>query len=135
MPQCEGDAPTAQRLRDLVAASRAKQGKSALEENDLLNRIALYHACDMAQTGRADVAGSDGSNVVDRARAVGYPTCGVTQLIGAGGSADGTVSAWLEMEAQRDQVLGQSSDEIGTGVARAADGRLWHSVVLGDDCR
>lgn len=135
VPQCTGDAPTADRLRELVAASRAAQGKETLKENDLLNRIALYHACDMARTGRADVAGSDGSNVVDRARAVGFPTCSVTQLVGAGGTADGTVAGWLSQDAQRVQILGQSDAAIGSGAARGADGRMWHSVVLGDNCR
>jgi uncharacterized protein YkwD len=135
VPQCTGDAPNAERLRTLVAASRAVQGKEALTQNALLDRIALYHACDMARTGRADVAGSDGSNVVDRARGVGYPTCGVTQLVAVGGTADGTLATWLGQEAQRAQILGQSDEEIGSGAVRSADGRIWHSVVLGDNCR
>ena len=71
----------------------------------------------------------------DRARSVGYPTCGVVQLVGAGGTPEGTVNAWLVPGPQREQVLGQLSYQIGSGVARGADGRLWHSTVLGNNCR
>lgn len=133
--ECRGDAPAAARLTSAVRAARAADGKTDLEEAELLNRIAAAHACDMAQMGRADVAGSNGSNVVDRARSVGYPTCGVVQLVGTGGSPEGTVQAWLVPGPQREQVLGQLSYQIGSGVARSADGRVWNSVVLGNNCR
>lgn len=132
--QCSGDALAAQQLREGIAAARATEGKTALTESELLNRIAASHACDMARMGRADVAGSNGSNVVDRARAVGYPTCGVVQLVGSGSSAPATVAGWMVPGPNREQVLGQLSYEIGTGSARSADGRMWHSAVLGNDC-
>ncbi|WP_405405819.1 CAP domain-containing protein [Paracoccus sp. Ld10] len=133
--ECRGDADAGMRLTAAVGAARAAEGKDALAANADLDRIALSHACDMARTGRADVAGSNGSNVVDRARSVGYPTCGVVQLVGAGGTPEGTVNAWLIPGPQREQVLGQLSYQIGSGVARGADGRLWHSTVLGNNCR
>ena len=132
--QCNGDAQAAQQLRDGIAAARSTEGKTELAESDQLNRIAATHACDMARMGRPDVAGSNGSNVVDRARAVGYPTCGVTQLVGQGSSAPATVAQWMVPGPNREQVLGQLSYEVGSGAARGADGRIWHSVVLGNDC-
>ena len=133
--ECSGDMDAGQHLSAGVNAARAVEGKNALAPNAELDRIALSHACDMARMGRADVAGSNGSNVVDRARSVGYPTCGVVQLVGAGGTPEGTVNAWLIPGPQREQVLGQLSYQIGSGVARGADGRLWHSTVLGNNCR
>ncbi|MFN4059687.1 MAG: CAP domain-containing protein [Paracoccus hibiscisoli] len=133
--ECRGEPEAGARLSATVNAARLSEGKTVLAVNDQLDRIALAHACDMARTGRADVAGSNGSNVVDRARSVGYPTCGVVQLVGAGGTPEGTVAAWLVPGPLREQVLGQLSYQIGSGVARGADGRLWHSAVLGNNCR
>ncbi|MBU2956685.1 CAP domain-containing protein [Paracoccus sp. 1_MG-2023] len=132
---CQGDPALAERLSVAVETARRAEGKSVPARSAELDRIAQSHACDMALTGRADVAGSNGSNVVDRARAVGYPTCGVVQLVGSGTSPEGMVANWLVPGPNREQVLGQLSFDIGSGVARGADGRLWHSVVLGNDCR
>ncbi len=131
---CTGDAALQERMGEAVNAARAANGKVLLTANDDLIRIAQSHACDVAAMGRATVAGSNGSNVVDRARAVGYPTCGVAQLVAAGGTPEGVVAAWLRSEPHRVELMGQSSTELGTGVVRGADGRLWWSVVLGDDC-
>ncbi|MGZ3216352.1 CAP domain-containing protein [Paracoccus sp. T5] len=133
--QCSGDATLSARLSSAVNAARSAEGKTLLETVAPLDQIAQSHACDMARMGRASVAGSNGSNVVDRARAVEYPTCGVVQLVGAGGTPEGTVSAWLVPGPQREQVLGQLSYQIGSGVARGSDGRLWHSTVLGNNCQ
>jgi len=131
---CSGDAGQQAAMADAVNAARAAQGKIVLAPNAKLNQIAQSHACDVAAMGRATVAGSNGSNVVDRARAVDYPTCGVAQLVSIGGSPSGVVAGWLGSEPHRVELLGQSSDEVGAGAARGPDGRLWWSVVLGDDC-
>lgn len=132
---CTGDAALGQQMTDVVNATRSNQGKTLLEPEPRLNEIAVSHACDMARRGRLDVAGSNGSNVVDRARAVGYPTCGVVQLVGRGAGPSGVVSTWLGQRAQREQVLGQLSYQIGSGAVRGADGQVWYSVVLGNNCR
>ncbi|MDP5308245.1 CAP domain-containing protein [Paracoccus spongiarum] len=131
---CAGNAAAQQQMADAVNAARAAEGKTVLASSDQLVQIAQSHACDMAATGRATVAGSNGSNVVDRARAAGYPTCGVAQLISVGGQPGGVVASWLRSEPQRVELLGQLSDEVGAGVAQGPDGRMWWSVVLGNDC-
>lgn len=133
--ECSGDAAQAAQMATSVNATRAAEGKTGLASDARLDQIALSHACDMARGGRLDVAGSNGSNVVDRARAVGYPTCGVVQLVGQGSSAMAVLGSWMALPPQREQVLGQLSYQIGSGVARGADGRLWHSTVLGNNCR
>lgn len=131
---CTGDPALQQQMMDAVNAARAAEGKTILAANDQLVEIAQSHACDAAAMGRATVSGSNGSSVVDRARAVGYPTCGVAQLVAVGGAPLGVVSGWLGSKPHRVELLGQPSDEVGAGVVRGADGRLWWSVVLGDDC-
>lgn len=131
--QCTGDAAMAAQLDAAVNAARQAEGKILLDPAPRLAQVAQSHACDMAALGRVDVEGSNGSSVVDRARAVGYPACGVVQLVGRGGPAD-AVAGWLSQDAQRTELLGQPSRQIGSGVATGADGRPYFSVVLGDNC-
>lgn len=132
--QCTGDAARAAQLDAAVNAARAAEGKTLLDPAPALAQIAQSHACDMAERGRVDVEGSNGSSVVDRARAVGYPVCGVVQLVGRGGSPAEAVAGWLALGPQRTELLGQTSRELGSGQATGADGRIYYSVVLGDDC-
>lgn len=129
-----GDPADSQTMVEAVNAARGAQGKTILKNNVQLTEIAQRHACDIAATGQPSVAGSRGSNVVDRARAVGYPTCSVAQLVAVGGTAEGTVASWLVSLPHRAELLGQTSDEIGVGITRDASGRAWWSVVLGEDC-
>lgn len=132
---CTGDAAVAAALDGAVNAARQAEGKTLLDSAPLLAQVAQSHACDMAAFGRVDVEGSNGSSVVDRARAVGYPVCGVVQLVSRGGTPTGAVSTWLSQEAQRTELLGQTSRQLGSGYAIGADGRTYYSVVLGDNCR
>ncbi|WP_295046110.1 CAP domain-containing protein [uncultured Paracoccus sp.] len=133
--QCAGDPAMAAQMDAAVNATRQSQGKTPLAAAPLLAQVAQSHACDMARTGRVDVEGSNGSSVVDRARAAGYPVCGVVQLVGRGGGPADAVARWMGAQPQRTEVLGQSSRDLGSGVARGADGQVYYSVVLGDNCR
>lgn len=132
---CHGDAAIAAQLDGAVNAARETEGKTLLDSAPLLTQIAQSHACDMAALRRVDVEGSNGSSVVDRARAVGYPTCGVVQLVWRGGGPADAVANWLAREAQRTELLGQTSRQVGSGHATGADGVAYYSVVLGDNCR
>lgn len=132
---CQGNEGAAAALDRAVNAARQSEGKTLLPAAPALSRIAQSHACDMARLAHVDVEGSNGSSVLDRARAAGYPTCGVVQLVWRGSSPEDALSAWMARDAQRTEVLDQTSRQIGVGVATGADGRVYHSVVLGDDCR
>lgn len=132
---CTGDAAQSAVMGQAVNAARAAQGKTELDANEKLALIAQSHACDMARTGRVDVAGSNGSNVVDRARAADYRTCGVVQLVAKGGQAQDVMAGWLRSGPQRNELLGQLSLQLGSGYATGADGRGYWSVVLGNNCR
>lgn len=133
--RCAGDPGIAAQLAAAVNAARLAEGKTVLDPAPALAQIAQGHACDMAGQGRVDVEGSNGSSVVDRARAVGYPACGVVQLVGQGGSPADAVADWLARDAQRAELLGQPSRQIGVGYAAGVGGSAYYSVVLGDDCR
>lgn len=132
--QCASDPTISAQLDSAVNAARQAEGKTLLDSAPLLAQAAQSHACDMAQRGRLDVEGSNGSSVVDRARAVGYPACGVVQLVSRGGGPAQAVSGWLGTEAQRTELLGQTSRQVGSGSAQGANGMTYYSVVLGDNC-
>lgn len=131
---CLGDSALTQRLADAVNAAREGEGKTVLARNATLDQIAQSHACDMAMRGQATVAGSNGSNVVDRARAVDYPTCGLVQLVGTGASPEALVNSWLRSQPHRVELLGQPSVEIGTGAMQGPKGQIYWSVVQGEKC-
>ncbi|WP_170167142.1 CAP domain-containing protein [Paracoccus methylarcula] len=132
---CAGDPALGQRMTEAINAAREGEGKTLLDPDTTLSGVAQSHACDIAATGRASVAGSDGSNVVDRARAAGHPACGVTQLVSVGGTPEGIVGGWMASAAHRDELLAQLNRQIGVGVARDNAGRPWWSVVIDKDCR
>ncbi|WP_157994747.1 CAP domain-containing protein [Paracoccus tegillarcae] len=132
---CVRDDVQANALIEAVNAVRGAEGKVLLTENARLNTVAQSNSCDMARIGRVQVAGSNGSSIVDRARSVNYPTCGVIQMAWLGGSAFEAVATGMRSDAHREQLLGQLSDEIGAGITRGADGRNWWSLVIGDNCR
>lgn len=131
---CSGDPALSRQMIDAINAARTGQGKTLLGVDEKLTQIARSHACDIAATDMATVAGSNGSNIVDRARAVDYPTCGVAQLIAVGGTPQGVMGRWMISAPHRVELLEQATDDIGVGLTRGADGRLWWSVVLGDNC-
>lgn len=131
---CDGDPGLSQRVAEAINAARGREGKTLLETDETLSLIAQSHACDIAATGRATVAGSNGSNVVDRARAASYSSCGVTQLVSVDGSPEGIVGGWMSSVPHRTELLSQLNEEIGVGVTRGSDGRMWWSVVMGASC-
>lgn len=131
---CQRDDLQADALIEAVNAARRAEGKTILKVDNKLNLIAQGHACDMAAAGRVTVAGSDGSSVVNRARAAHYPPCGVIQIVWRGGSATEAVAAGMRSDPHREQLLGQFSDDIGAGVTTGPDGRNWWSLVIGDNC-
>lgn len=120
-----------QQMFDRINTVRAEQRKTPLKGNNILARIAQAHICDISATGRASVAGSDGRNVVDRARDAGYPTCGVSQLISVGGSPNAVVASWMASIPHRTELLQQQGEALGVGTMRDAQGRIWWSVVIG----
>lgn len=132
---CGGDPAMQQAMVDATNQLRATQEKTVLEVDDRLVRIAQSHACDIAARQQPSVAGADGSNIVDRARSVDFPTCGVAQLVAVGSGAQEVTQRWMQSDPHRVELLGQDPDKIGAGAARGPDGRIWWSLVLGDDCR
>lgn len=121
-------------LQDRINAERVALGRSALTFRDNLTFAAQAHACDMATMGKATVAGSNGSSVVHRVRAVEYAACSSAQLIGRAGSASGQISTWMSHDPDQEVLVHQKFDDAGVGVVNMG-GRLWWSLVMADNCR
>lgn len=131
---CSNEGIDASAMVEAVNAVRGAEGKVILTPETRLDGVAQSHACDVAGIGRPTVAGSNGSSIVDRARAANYPTCGVIQLVAVGGSAEEVIARWMGSPPHREQLLGDLSDDVGAGVTRGPDGRRWWSLVIGDNC-
>lgn len=120
-------------MEERLNAERTALGRSPLKFKENLGFAAQAHACDMATMGRATVAGSNGSSVVNRVRAVEYRACSSAQVVGRGGDAYGQVNNWMAHRPDQEVLVHQKFDDAGVGVVNMG-GRLWWSVVLADRC-
>ncbi|WBU59347.1 CAP domain-containing protein [Paracoccus albus] len=134
-PVCApADAGAVEQMKERINAERTALGRSPLTFRDNLTFAAQAHACDMATMGRASVAGSNGSSVVHRVRAVEYSACSSAQLIGRSGDAYSQMANWMAHEPDEEVLVHQKFDDAGIGVVNMG-GRLWWSVVMADNCR
>ncbi|WP_313135293.1 CAP domain-containing protein [Paracoccus jeotgali] len=120
-------------LEQQINAERTRLGRSALTFRPELAVAAQAHACDMARMGRLAVAGSNGSSVVDRIRAVNYAACSSAQLIGQQGGATGQMAQWLAHKPDQEILVHNKFDDAGIGMV-ASGGRYWWSLVMADRC-
>ncbi len=122
----------------LEAHNRVRKSK-ALRPLRLEKRLcvaAQKHADYMAARLKLDHRGSGDEMYHDRARAAGYPTDweNSSENIAEGPAEfmDGafTTNAWLESKVgHKDNVLSRDWRDVGFGVARGADGRLYWCAV------
>ncbi len=134
-PVCApADAGMVAQMQQGLNAERVSLGRSPLTFRDNLAFAAQAHACDMATMGRATVAGSNGSSVVNRVRAVEYSACSSAQIIGRSGDAYSQMANWMAHEPDEEVLVHQKFDDAGVGVVNMG-GRLWWSVVMADNCR
>lgn len=134
-PVCNPADPAAvAQMGEQINAERVRLGKTPLGFADNLTFAAQSHACDMATTGQLGVAGSNGSSVVHRVRAVEYAACSSAQLIGRTAGAAAQTRAWMNVKADQEILVHQKFDEAGIGLVRSG-GREWWSVVMADNCR
>ncbi|SDE11956.1 Cysteine-rich secretory protein family protein [Paracoccus isoporae] len=133
-PVCAAaDAAQVAQMQEQINAERVRLGRSPLSFQDNLAFAAQAHACDMATMGRATVAGSNGSSVVHRVRAVEYAACSSAQLIGRSGDAYSQAAAWMGHVPDEEILVHQKFDDAGVGVVRSG-GQQWWSVVMADSC-
>ncbi|MFD1797539.1 CAP domain-containing protein [Paracoccus aurantiacus] len=121
------------RLEEQVNAERVRLGRSPLKFKENLAFAAQAHACDMASMNRLTVAGSNGSSVVNRVRAVEYTACSSAQLIGRAGDDYSQMSRWMGYKPDQEILVHNKFDDAGVGVVQSG-GTYWWSLVLADHC-
>lgn len=124
-------------MLNLINQARAGRGLSPLRRDGRLDDAALRHARDLA-SGRVDLnnshVGSDGSTVVQRVTAAGYPVADCREMTGwnSWGSVEWQVDYWLNSAVHQPIVYSGDLPDVGIGYVYqpgSAWGHYW-TVVL-----
>jgi uncharacterized protein YkwD len=118
----------------LINQLRCTQGLHPLTVNGLLNATGETHSIDMAMNNFFGHTGSDGSNVVTRAVAEGYPPVIALEAIAAGATGIGQVfNQWKGVPDYYANMLSADVFEMGLGhISRAtSDFDHYWTLVLG----
>jgi uncharacterized protein YkwD len=103
----------------LINKERANAGVSALSNNGKLAAAARAHSQDMANNNYFSHTGSDGSSPFDRMAAHGYSYSAAAENIYAGDGGNNNpysaVSAWMDSQGHRDNLLNGTYTNIGVG--------------------
>jgi uncharacterized protein YkwD len=117
-----------------INAQRDAHGLAALRVNAALAKAAQGLACDNAARQGTSHVSSDGSQITQRMRAVGYRFSAAAENTGRGfGSADGAVEWWMGSSGHRANILNANTRDIGVGIAvsDAPDSKLHWVVNMG----
>ena len=113
------DAAFADRVLALVNAERARVGLGPFVFEPRLTASATAYAEVLSNWGRLSHVGPDGSTLVTRAEAAGFPfTVQEGEVLAWGNegwTADGVVRAWLNSPTHRAEILGPGFVLAGTG--------------------
>ncbi|MFV0408517.1 MAG: CAP domain-containing protein [Paracoccus sp. (in: a-proteobacteria)] len=123
-----------EQIQTQLNEARDLAGKEPLTFRGDLDFAAQAQACDMATMGRLNVAGSNGSSVVERVRAVEYRACASAQLVGNSPDAYSQLAYWLERAPDREVIVHNKFDDAGIGVVQSG-GKMWWSLVMTDNCQ
>ncbi|MFL4472035.1 CAP domain-containing protein [Tateyamaria armeniaca] len=110
-----------------VNAARADNGRAALVYDPKLEAAARAHGEDMARRGFFSHTGSDGSDIGDRLRRVGYAYCFGAENIAAGQrSLSEVMQSWMTSRGHRNNILHRKARAVG--VAQVT-GNRWVMVL------
>jgi uncharacterized protein YkwD len=105
-----------QKVLEIVNIHRANAGCPALKMHTKLTTAAQRHASDMANRNFFSHTGSNGSTMVSRVDATGYPWMMLGENIAAGQATPrSVVNAWMNSPSHRANILNCSFREIGIG--------------------
>jgi len=104
----------------LINQERANAGLGALSSNGSLTSAARGHSSDMASSNFFGHTGSNGSDLASRLSAAGYAYRAAAENIYAGqgsslNNAYAAVSAWMDSDGHRANILNGVYTEIGVG--------------------
>jgi uncharacterized protein YkwD len=119
------DAAFEARVIDLVNRERTSRGLQAVGSEPRLTQAARDYAQVLTRHDWFSHVGPDGSTIVDRVTAAGFPfesQLGEVLAWGADWSPEGIVRAWMESPGHRDQLLEPSYRRAGAGCYFRAEG-------------
>jgi len=115
----------------MLNAERARAGLPAVSANGVLEQVAEGHARDMEQRNFFSHTSSDGRNVGQRARGVGYGYCFIAENIAQGQDSVTEVhQAWMGSAGHRANNLSDRVTEYG--LAKVDD--TWVLVLASGGC-
>lgn len=136
-------APTSARVLDLVNEARAKPRRCGgkrhdavppLARSNVLDRVALAHAREMAERGRMSHEGANGSTPGERATRAGYRWQAIGENVAYGQpSPEQVVAGWLESAHHCENIMDPDFTDMGIGSAAGARDTavLYWSQVFG----
>jgi uncharacterized YkwD family protein len=128
--QPPGTAPSSDFLTqvvDLTNQQRAANGCGALKVNATLAQVAQAHSADMAANNYFSHDSQNGQSPFDRMTAAGYHFSAAAENIAAGQrTPSDVVTAWMNSEGHRANILNCTYTEIGVGYATGGSyGTYW----------
>lgn len=126
----------AARFYALVTKARLDNGLAPYGWSSLLAAAAQRHADDLAAHGLASHTGSDGSTPAQRILQAGYVAWGNGTVVGENfwtgfGSPEDALNWFLNDPPHRANILSERYREIGIGVARDSEGRVYYVLDFG----
>lgn len=119
-------------VASLTNQYRAQYGLPPLRVSTNLEKVAELHGRDMIRNRFFSHAGSDGSDIGDRALRAGYRYCVIAENIAQGHrSARDVAKGWMKSPGHRRNMLDSSVTEIG--VTRG-QGNTWVMVLGSQSC-
>lgn len=123
------------RLFEMINRERAKLGLASVQLDGAMSSAAREHALDMADAGKLNHAGQDGSDTAMRARRVGVQSW---QMLGENiafnqGFDDPVafaVERWMKSVKHRENIANPAWTHTGLGIARTADGSVYFTQVF-----
>jgi hypothetical protein len=123
-------------LLALVNEARINQGLYPYVISAELSAAAQRHSNDMATSGQIGHTGSDGSSSTQRVLEAGYGVfdfglVASENVYGGIGGADAPFNAWMGQSGARSNLLSEKYREVGIGVARDDQGRIFWTLDVG----
>jgi uncharacterized protein YkwD len=124
-PGGDGQSAAEARVLALVNAERAAAGCRPLTAEPALARLAGAHSADMAERGYFSHTTPDGKSPWDRAEEAGVDGMGGENIAMGQQDAEAVMSAWMNSEGHRANILNCDFRTLGVGAHFASGGPWW----------
>jgi uncharacterized protein YkwD len=119
-------------ILELTNKARVDNKLPPLTLNAVLTKVARAHSANMAKKGEMNHV-LDGKRPADRIKEAGYDYswCGENIAMGENVSVQQIFDEWMKSQGHRENILKKQYQEIGIGIARADDGKVYYSQEFG----